>query len=147
MLSLRPARPEDAEAIGRLFARSRRVLTFLPELHSVAEDLAFIRDLVMVECLVTVASRDGVIVGFLAETPGWIEQFYIDPQQLRTGIGALLLDHAKQRHLSLELWCFRDNVGGRAFYERHGFVPVEATDGARNEAGAPDIRYRWERPA
>ena len=147
MLSLRPARPEDAKAIGRLFARSRRLLTFLPELHSVAEDLAFIRDQVMVECLVTVASRDGVIVGFLAETPGWIEQFYIDPQQLRTGIGSLLLDHAKERHLSLELWCFRDNVGGRAFYERHGFVPVEATDGARNEAGAPDIRYRWERPA
>jgi GNAT superfamily N-acetyltransferase len=147
MISLRPAQPEDAEAIGQLFARSRRVLSFLPELHSVAEDLAFIRDQVMVKCRVTVALRDGGIGGFMAETPGWIEQFYIDPRQLRTGVGSLLLEQAKQRNRRLELWCFRDNAGGRAFYQKHGFVAIEETDGSGNEAGAPDIRYRWERPA
>jgi hypothetical protein len=40
---------------------------------------------------------------------------------------------------------FAANAPARAFYEKHGFVAVEATDGSRNEAGAPDIRYRWSR--
>lgn len=147
MISIRPAAPEDAEAIGRLFATSRRVLTFLPELHTVDEDIAYIRDRVMAECLVTVALRDGNIVGFMAEKPGWVEHFYMDASQLRTGIGSVLIEVAKHRNPSLELWCFRDNTAGRAFYEKHGFVAVEETDGSGNEAGAPDVRYRWERPA
>ena len=145
MISIRPAHPEDAEAIGRLFAASRRVLTFLPELHTVEEDLAYIRDVVMTEQMVTVALRDGVIVGFVAETPGWIHHFYMDPGQMRSGIGSVLMGIPKGRNRSLELWCFRDNQAGRAFYEKHGFVAVETTDGSNNEAKAPDIRYRWER--
>lgn len=145
MISIRPARPEDAEAIGRLFAASRRVLTFLPELHTVEEDLGYIRDVVMAEQLVTVALRDGAIVGFVAETPGWIEHFYMDPAQLRSGIGSVLMGIPKGHNQSLELWCFRDNAAGRAFYEKHGFVAIETTDGSRNEQKAPDVRYRWER--
>lgn len=145
MISIRPAHPEDAEPIGQLFAASRRLLTFLPELHTVEEDLAYIRDTVMAEQLVTVALRDDAIVGFVAETPGWINHFYMDPGQLRTGIGSVLLGVAKGHNQTLDLWCFRDNTGARAFYEKHGFVAVEATDGAGNEAKAPDIRYRWQR--
>jgi hypothetical protein len=30
------------------------------------------------------------------------------------------------------------------FYERHGFVEAERTDGRRNEERAPDIRYVWD---
>lgn len=145
MIELRPARPEDAEAIGRLFAASRRLLTFLPELHSVDEDLGFIRDHVMAQCRVTVATRSGVIVGFVAEKPGWIEQLYLDPAQRRSGIGAQLLEAAKRHQARLELWCFAENAPARAFYEKHGFFAVEETDGSRNEAGAPDVRYRWSR--
>src|SRR5690606_27532602 len=107
MISIRPARLEDPEPIGRLFAASRRVLTFLPELHSVEEDLAFIRDIVMGEQLVTVALRDGVIVGFVSETPGWIHHFYMDPGQLRSGIGSVLMGIPKGRNPRLDLWCFR----------------------------------------
>jgi hypothetical protein len=29
------------------------------------------------------------------------------------------------------------------FYQRHGFVPVERTDGAGNEEREPDVRYQW----
>jgi hypothetical protein len=34
----------------------------------------------------------------------------------------------------------------RRFYERHGFVAVEHTDGAGNEEREPDVRFLW-RPA
>lgn len=144
-VTLRPATKEDADDIAALFAVSRRLLTFLPDLHSVEEDQAHIRDHVLVDYRVTVAERDGRIVGFMAELEGWIEHFYMDAAQLRTGIGSTLIADAKARNESLELWCFADNIRGRAFYEKHGFTAVRFTDGVSNAAKAPDILYRWER--
>jgi hypothetical protein len=44
------------------------------------------------------------------------------------------------------LWTFVTNTGARRFYERHGFVAVETTDGSHNEEAAPDIRFVWARP-
>jgi len=145
MISLRLATEADADAIAALFAVSRRLLTFLPDLHTVEEDQVFVRDHVLVDYRVTVAERDGEIVGFMAELEGWIEHFYMDPAQLRSGIGTVLMADAKSRNQRLELWCFANNLRARAFYEQQGFVAVEFTDGARNEAKAPDILYRWDR--
>ena len=145
MISLRPARPDDAEPIGRLFAASRRLLTFLPELHTIEEDLAFIASQILPNHLVTVALPDGEIAVYMAERPEWIEQLYMRPDVRRTGVGSALMAVAKMRHEAIELWCFKDNTAGRAFYEKHGFAPLYETDGAENEAKAPDIRYRWER--
>lgn len=145
MISIRPAHPEDADAIAALFSASRRLLDFLPELHSVAEDRAHIGDHVLVNLRVTVALRDGAIVGFMAESPGWIDHFYMDATQLRSGIGSALMLVAQAHSESLELWCFAENHRGRAFYEKHGFLAMELTDGSGNEAKAPDIRYRWTR--
>ncbi len=146
-IELRLASAADADDIAALFAVSRRLLTFLPDLHTVEEDRAHIRDSVLPTYRVTVAERDGRIVGFMAELEGWIEHLYIDAAELRTGVGSALLADAQARNRSLELWCFADNLRGRAFYEKHGFVAVKFTDGASNEAKAPDILYRWERPA
>lgn len=146
-ITLRLATRDDADDIAALFAVSRRLLTFLPDLHSVEEDQAHIRNKVLVDYRVTVAERDGRVVGFMAELEGWIEHFYMDAAHLRSGIGSALIADAKARNESLELWCFADNMRGRAFYEKHGFVAVKFTDGTSNEAGAPDILYRWVRPA
>lgn len=147
MITLRPATVEDADDIAALFATSRRLLTFLPDLHTVAEDQAHIRERVLVDYRVTVAERDGRIVGFMAELDGWIEHFYMDAAQLRSGIGSALMADAQSRQDSLELWCFADNLRARAFYEKHGFAAVKFTDGADNEEKTPDILYRWERTA
>jgi hypothetical protein len=35
------------------------------------------------------------------------------------------------------------NAAARRFYERHGFVEVMSTDGARNEEREPDVRLEW----
>ena len=135
----------DAAEIAALFATSRRLLTFLPDLHTVEEDRVFVRDHVLKDYRVTVAERDDTIVGFMAELEGWIEHLYIDATQLRSGVGSVLIADAQSRNEDLQLWCFADNLRGRAFYERMGFEAVKFTDGARNEAKAPDILYRWER--
>lgn len=143
-ITLRAATVADADDIAALFAVSRRLLTFLPDLHSVEEDQVYMRDKVLVDYRVTVAERGGRIAGFMAELEGWIEHLYIEAAQLRTGIGSALIAEAKSRNETLALWCFADNLRGRAFYEKHGFVAVEFTDGAGNEARAPDILYRWQ---
>jgi hypothetical protein len=43
----------------------------------------------------------------------------------------------------MRLWVFESNVPARRFYELHGFVAVERTDGAGNEERAPDVRMEW----
>lgn len=144
-IKLRRATEADADEIAALFAVSRRLLTFLPDQHSVEEDQAHVRDNVLRSYRVTVAERNGRIVGFMAELDGWIEHFYVDAAQLRTGVGSALMADAKARHENLELWCFADNLRARGFYEKQGFVAVEFIDGASNDAKAPDILYRWER--
>ncbi len=145
MIGLRPARPEDAGEVASLFTASRRLLSFLPELHTPEEDRGFIADHVFSTYLVTVATLDGRIAGYMAEGPEWIEQLYMHPDNVRTGIGSALLALAKMRQSRLELWCFAQNRAGCAFYEKHGFVRLYETDGSDNESRAPDIRYRWER--
>lgn len=143
MIALRRAVASDASAIATLFRRSRAVLSFLPELHTADEDLWFVREVLIEQQLVTLAERDGQLLGFMAEHEGWITQLYLDPDVRRSGVGSLLIAAAKARNAELTLWCFAENAAARAFYEKQGFVVVEETDGAGNEARLPDVRYWW----
>ena len=74
-----------------------------------------------------------------------IEQIYVDPAWTGKGLGSRLIECAKKQHASLDLWTFQTNIGARRFYERHGFVAVQNTQGD-NEEGAPDVRYHWAAP-
>ena len=65
-LKIRTASESDADAIARVFSPSFRLLTFLPELHTVAEDRWFIANVILKECEVTLAEHDGSVVSFLA---------------------------------------------------------------------------------
>jgi chorismate mutase len=77
--------------------------------------------------------------------PGWVEQLYVDPQWRGRGLGDRFVELAKQRQPGgLELWTFQVNTPACRFYERHGFVEVERTDGAGNEEHVPDLRMVWE---
>ena len=69
------------------------------------------------------------------------------PSWTGRGIGTKLLEVAKRCRLEgLQLWTFQSNRRAHRFYERHGFVPAERTDGSGNQEQAPDVRYVW-RPA
>ena len=97
----------------------------------------------MTTMTVWLACDDTAIVGVMACTEGWIEQLYVSEHFTGQGIGSALVTQAKlDAPHALELWTFVSNVGAQRFYERHGFVEVQRTDGD-NEEGEPDIRYRW----
>ncbi len=56
----------------------------------------------------------------------------------------MLLDVVKaQRPDGFSLWVFQSNTGARRFYERHGLVELEHTDGSGNEEKSPDLRMAW----
>jgi GNAT superfamily N-acetyltransferase len=90
------------------------------------------------------AEAHGVIVAVLVLDGAEVDQLYVDPGWQRGGIGSKLLRLAQDRRPGgLALWTFQSNRAARRFYERHGFVAVDWTDGSTNEEHAPDVRYLW----
>ena len=144
--STRLATAEDAAAIARVFSPSFRLLSFLPALHTEEEDRWFIENVILKECVVTVAEREEGIVAFLALQGEEVRMLYAHPDVIGAGAGSLLIEGAKRSGAAaLELWCFQANTLARRFYERHGFKAIRFTDGHDNEEKMPDVRYRWAR--
>src|SRR5262245_52461051 len=97
-MQLRPARPDEADLVSDLAVRSKAYWgyddKFLAgsrvQLAVRAEDVTLRR--------VTVAERDGVVVGFYAlegEPPvGVLDLMFVDPDHLRGGVGRALWAHA-----------------------------------------------------
>lgn len=145
-LTQRQAGADDADAIAAVFSPSFRLLDFLPALHTVAEDRAFIADVILRDCDVLVAEHQGTIIAFLARDGAEIRLLYTHPDFLGRGAASMLLQAAKASGVdALELWCFQANTRARRFYEHHGFAAIAFTDGADNEEKTPDVRYRWRR--
>ena len=86
------------------------------------------------------------MIGIIAFREGWIDQLYVLPKTQGQGVGTALLAVATSAWPELMLWTFQRNTGARRFYERHGFVAVEETDGSLNEEKEPDVRYCWRSP-
>lgn len=148
---LRPVRISDAGGCAEVYLRSRAfALADVPVVHEPSEVRRWMADDVIGHSDVTVAELDGTIVGLMvldgpAGGSGWIEQLYLDPAWIGRGLGDLFVEVATQRlPTGLQLWTFQTNESAQRFYERHGFVVVERTDGSGNEERSPDVRY--ERP-
>jgi putative acetyltransferase len=145
-ITIRPLGLADIDAAAAIFRRAMLTVPCFDEaLHSAEEDRWHWREQLFPNCDIIGAFRDQLLVGQLALSPGWINQLHVDPDWHGQGIGTALLDAAKARFSDLQLWTFQANAGARRFYERHGFIAVEYTDGAGNEEKLPDMRYRWLR--
>ena len=117
-----------------------------PPIHTGDEVGTWFEQVVLPTKEVWVTEECGEIIALLVLEADWIDQLYVEPDHIAQGLGARLIEVAKQRRpAGLKLWTFEANAGARRFYERHGFVATGATSGD-NEEGAPDIRYEWCRP-
>ena len=137
----------DAGVVAGLWLRARKaaVPAIPAPVHDDEDVRQWFAEHVLANCEVWLAEEDGRVVGLLVLDGDWVDQLYVEPSETGRGIGAALLDVAKrERPGGLRLWTFEANAGARRFYERHGFVAVERTDGSGNEEGAPDVRYVWE---
>ena len=141
--TIRPAVVADAAGCARVYIRSKAfAMAEVPEPHSEAEIATWIAEQAIPGMQVWVADLDGVIVGQVMLAPGWLHHLYIDPSWMGRGLGDQFMALARQREPDgLQLWVFQSNTAARRFYERHGFVAVEFTDGQGNEERWPDVRY------
>ncbi len=142
----RPARAEDAVPCARILGDWFTATDWLPRLHTPAVDLAFLRGLIG-RNIVTVAEQNGVAVGFLARDEAQISHLFLAPAARGQGIGSDLIRRAQAAQDHLHLWCFQANEDALRFYEGHGFVAGQTTDGADNEEGVPDVKYLWSASA
>jgi ribosomal protein S18 acetylase RimI-like enzyme len=146
MLRIERAVDADASTAAEIYLRSRRAAwPDMPHgIHSDDEVRAFVPDVVIAQRETWLAWEAGSALGLLVLEGSEVDWLFVDPLAQSQGVGSALLDHAKARSpRGLSLWVFESNRGAQAFYERHGFVVVERTDGSGNEEQAPDIRYAW----
>lgn len=146
--TLRRAGREDAVAIADLIRSSKgAAMPWLAVPHTLHEDRHWVATVLLPEHDVWLATAADRVAGVLALTPGRVEQLYVATGSQGSGIGRLLLDHAKRLHPEgLDLWVFQRNARARRFYEAAGFVLVERTDGMTTEEREPDARYAWTPP-
>ena len=144
-IEIRKATATDVAEVAEVFIASQAdALPFLARLHTPQETRGFIANQVFPLCDVWVAVVGGEILGMMAIANTHLDHLYLKPGHYRRGIGTKLLNKAKQlRPEKLTLYAFAVNTRARAFYEHHGFKPIEFGDGSANEAGEPDVLYEW----
>ena len=130
-LHIRAARSTDAGKLGAMISGALAANTWKPKLHSEAEDIAHMGDLIA-RGWVRVCVSAGEVAGFLAREDERIQSLYVRDTSQNMGIGTFLLNETQGLMTRLELWTFQANKGARRFYERHGFEELERTDGAGN---------------
>ena len=132
---------EEAAAVMR--ESYDAALPWLAGRHTPEQDQAFFRGILFPACEIWGIKEAGALTGFIAMRNGWVDQLYVLPRCQHLGYGTGLLAIAKETFPRLELWTFQRNQSARAFYQKHGFLEVERTDGAANEENEPDIRFKW----
>lgn len=143
-VALREAEEGDANEMAAILQGWLEDTPWMPVLHTLAHTEAFCGHLTKAtDCWV--AEEAGKVTGFLARDKDWVTALYLAPEARNRGIGRALLAEASVGRDALQLWCFQNNEGARRFYERHGFVVEEVTDGAGNDEKLPDIRFVWRR--
>lgn len=143
-LVVRRAFDHEGADVAGLWLASRRasVPQIPPPVHSDDEVIEWFATIVLPSREVWVIEATGHLVALMALDRGSIEQLYVHPDWTGRGLGSRLVRIAQNDHPRLQLWTFRANAGAKRFYERHGFVAVDSTEGD-NEERAPGVRYDW----
>ena len=145
-MELRRAGPDDAEAVCDVYVRSRASAgaAIPPEVHTRDQVAAFVTHVIVATRETWLAWDGDRPAGVVVLDGDELDWLYVAPEQQGRGVGSALVRHAMAcRPDGLALWTFVSNAPARGFYEAHGFRAVRETDGARNEEGAPDVRYVW----
>jgi ribosomal protein S18 acetylase RimI-like enzyme len=116
--------------VPRLFGLAKSVFAGTPGWNDARVLEALSRDLLF---LAREGSEPAGYVALRHERDGSfvIEQLFVLPGHERRGVGHRLLDYAEgyaiaERAPALRIVVERDNVSARDFYQRAGFVPVDA---------------------
>ena len=155
-LTLRPATPDDAEALAELgrdsfvaafggLYRKEDLAAFLADYRSPEKFCAHLAD---PATLIEVAEGDGKLAAYCLivrghkfgerpepspARPVFISQLYCAPDMTGRGLGAALIEWAIAQGRAwgadaMQLSVFSDNLGAQRFYHRYGFSKVADID-------------------
>ena len=142
-VTLRPAAPDDVDAVAAVQLASRAAAAMPPGVHPEHEVRAWLTGRFQQD-EVWVAEVDGRPAAYARFTRTWLDDLYVVPERAGQGIGTALLELVKaQRPTGFCLWVFEMNTPARGFYGRRGLVELERTDGQANEEKQPDIKMAW----
>jgi ribosomal protein S18 acetylase RimI-like enzyme len=144
-MRVRRATGKDAGSCAEIHLAARAAMAYLPQnLHTAEETRAWMRDVVFQDQTVWVAELGHQIAGYASAHDGILNNLYVLPPLHRQGIGSALVSVVKMHvPMSLRLRTFEANEGAIRFYERHGFVTLERSDGHANEENVPDRLMAW----
>jgi GNAT superfamily N-acetyltransferase len=151
-VKLRQATAADAQWVAGLLIETRSAfMPYAPSAHPDDELRAWITGNLVPSGGVVVAEIESAVVAAMhaqrVDGTSWITQMAVDPVLVGRGIGSLLLAHTLHTlPWPIRLYTFQANAGARRFYERHGFVAIEFTDGQANEEHCPDVLYEIHAP-
>jgi putative acetyltransferase len=94
-----------------------------------------VRDEVLAALDMTVAVRDGELVGWIAVDGTSVEALFVDPAAHRRGVGSALLDALTASMPVVTLDVNEQNPTAVAFYRARGFVPTGRSE--HDEDGRP----------
>ena len=120
-LLLRPARPDDTDALVDVWRRAVEATHDFLTPDDVRELETAVRDEYLAAVDVTVAERDGRVVGFVGTVGHRVEMLFVDPDLHGQGLGRALLAHAGRDHPVLELDVNEQNPSALGFYRAQGF--------------------------
>jgi putative acetyltransferase len=139
---IRAIEPDDAEAVALLSRAARfEAVPDMPDLHTTDEDRAFYGSEIAAKQGVVWVDEAGAVAAFVMWSGDVIDHLYVERTAQRAGIGTQLLERAisDMRVPQVRLWTFQRNERAVAFYAKHGFRVLEATDGAGNDERLPDF--------
>lgn len=129
-MTIRPARPEDRDALLDIWLRSVRATHAFLTAADIEALLPAVRDQALPALeLWVLSAADGAAIGFLGIDGAAIEAIFIAPDHLRRGGGRLLVEHARRlaRQRSpapLTVDVNEQNPAAVRFYEACGFEVV-----------------------
>ncbi len=133
----------DGAGVATVYLTATAKLGFLPRRHD-GWDMWHHFSTMPARQETWIVRAGGRVAAFLALSPDWIDHLYVHPAAQNRRLGTALLNQAKQNSpKGFQLWTFQQNTGAQRFYDRHGLMIEERTDGRRNEEGLPDLKYVW----
>lgn len=143
-ITLRKASAADHARIMRIWRKASRVgHPFLSEEDLDAQEHTTRREH-LPQADITVAARNGAIVGFIATLGDSVGGLFVAPDAQGQGIGRRLVETAQGRSSSLKLTVYEANRQARAFYARLGFRPVGRSERDVEGRPLPVLILGWE---
>ena len=141
-IDLVPFESRHADEVVAMWRRSFEDALGILDPHPVAEQRAYLLDVVVPANRIVLALDRQRVVAFVAASDERLDLLYVDPDCQRRGIGSRLLRWAKEQSTGrLSLFTFERNSRARRFYESRGFRVVG--HGFEEYWQLPDVTYEW----